>query len=219
MSPDIKICFKSFYDTFNEIVEEGCKRQGRDVLPFFQEVWEVQLAACAKEAEWRATKYVPSYDEYMESASVSVSLGTLVLISAIFTREILTDDVLSKIGRASRFHYLMGVTGRLVNDTKTYKAERGQGEEASAVECYMKDHPEISEEEALEHVYTVMDNALDELNREFVNNNDVPDSCRRLIFETAKIAQLFYIEADGLTFSHNMEIKEHVEKCLFQPVT
>ena len=98
------------------------------------------------------------------------------------------------------------------------QAERGQGEVASAVQCYMKDHPEISEEEALKHVYTVMENALDELNREFVNKRDVPDSCRRLVFETARIMQLFYMEGDGLTLSHEMEIKEHVKNCLFQPV-
>nr|Q50EK2.1 RecName: Full=Bifunctional levopimaradiene synthase, chloroplastic; Short=PtLAS; AltName: Full=Diterpene synthase; AltName: Full=PtTPS-LAS; Includes: RecName: Full=Levopimaradiene synthase; AltName: Full=Neoabietadiene synthase; Includes: RecName: Full=Copalyl diphosphate synthase; Flags: Precursor [Pinus taeda]AAX07435.1 diterpene synthase [Pinus taeda] len=218
MPQDMKICFKGFYNTFNEIAEEGRKRQGRDVLSYIQKVWEVQLEAYTKEAEWSAVRYVPSYDEYIGNASVSIALGTVVLISALFTGEILTDDILSKIGRDSRFLYLMGLTGRLVNDTKTYQAERGQGEVASAVQCYMKDHPEISEEEALKHVYTIMDNALDELNREFVNNRDVPDTCRRLVFETARIMQLFYMDGDGLTLSHNMEIKEHVKNCLFQPV-
>lgn len=76
----------------------------------------------------------------------------------------------------------------------------------------------MSEEEAIKHVYIVMDNALAELNREFVNNKDVPDTCKRLVFETARIMQLFYMDGDGLTLSHNMEIKEHVKNCLFQPV-
>ena len=82
---------------------------------------EILLAAHTKEAEWSAARYVPSFDEYIENASVSIALGTLVLISALFTGEILTDDVLSKIGRCSRFVKLMGFTGCLVNDTKTYK--------------------------------------------------------------------------------------------------
>uniref|UniRef100_F2XFB2-2 Isoform 2 of Bifunctional levopimaradiene synthase, chloroplastic n=1 Tax=Picea sitchensis TaxID=3332 RepID=F2XFB2-2 len=218
MPEDMKICFMGFYNTFNEIAEEGRKRQGRDVLGYIRNVWEIQLEAYTKEAEWSAARYVPSFDEYIENASVSIALGTVVLISALFTGEILTDDVLSKIGRGSRFLQLMGLTGRLVNDTKTYEAERGQGEVASAVQCYMKDHPEISEEEALKHVYTVMENALDELNREFVNNREVPDSCRRLVFETARIMQLFYMDGDGLTLSHETEIKEHVKNCLFHPV-
>ena len=77
--------------------------------------------AYTKEAEWSEAKYVPSFDEYIENASVSIALGTVVLISALFTREILSDDVLSKIGRESKFLQLMGLTGRLVNDTKTYE--------------------------------------------------------------------------------------------------
>ena len=97
--------------------------------------------------------------------------------------------------------------------------ERGQGEVASAIQCYMKDHPEISEQEALKHVYSIMEDALDELNWEFVNNKEVPHNCRRLVFETARIMQLFYMEGDGLTLSHDMEIKEHVKNCLFQPVS
>nr|3S9V_A Chain A, Abietadiene synthase, chloroplastic [Abies grandis]3S9V_B Chain B, Abietadiene synthase, chloroplastic [Abies grandis]3S9V_C Chain C, Abietadiene synthase, chloroplastic [Abies grandis]3S9V_D Chain D, Abietadiene synthase, chloroplastic [Abies grandis] len=217
MPQQMKICFVGFYNTFNDIAKEGRERQGRDVLGYIQNVWKVQLEAYTKEAEWSEAKYVPSFNEYIENASVSIALGTVVLISALFTGEVLTDEVLSKIDRESRFLQLMGLTGRLVNDTKTYQAERGQGEVASAIQCYMKDHPKISEEEALQHVYSVMENALEELNREFVNNK-IPDIYKRLVFETARIMQLFYMQGDGLTLSHDMEIKEHVKNCLFQPV-
>ena len=99
------------------------------------------------------------------------------------------------------------------------QAVRGQGEVASSIQCYMNDHPEISEEEALKHVYFIMENALDELNWEFVNNKEVPESYKRLVFETARIMQLFYMDGDGLTLLHDMEIKEHVKNCLFQPVS
>lgn len=218
MPQEIKICFMGLYNMVNEIAEEGRKMQGRDVLGYIRNVCEIQLAAYSREAEWSEAKYVPSYDEYIENATVSISIGAVVFISALFTGEILTDDVLSKIDHRSRFLHLLGLTGRLANDSKTYQAERGQGEMASAIQCYMKDHPEISEEEALKHVYFVMENALDELNWEFVNNGEVPESCRRLVFETARIMQLFYIEGDGFTLSHEMEIKEHVKNCLFQQV-
>ena len=63
------------------------------------------------------------------------------------------------------------------------QAERGQGEVASSIQCYMNDHPEISKEEALKHVYFIMENSLDELNWEFVNNKEVPESYKRLVFE------------------------------------
>ena len=77
--------------------------------------------AYTKEAEWSEAKYVPSFDEYIENASVSIALGTVVLISALFTGEILIDDVLSKIGHQAKFIHLLGLTRHLVNDTKTYE--------------------------------------------------------------------------------------------------
>jgi (-)-germacrene D synthase len=99
------------------------------------------------------------------------------------------------------------------------QAERGQGEVASAIQCYMEDHPKISEEEALKYVYTLMENALADLKSEFLKTKDkVPDNCRRLIFDNARLMQLFYMEGDGFTLSHDMEIKEHVKKILFQSV-
>lgn len=84
----------------------------------------------------------------------------------------------------------------------------------------MKNHPEICEEQALKHVYNFMDKALDELNEEFVKNKDiVPESCRRLVFESARLSQLFCMDGDGLTLPDIMEIKEHVKNCLFQPIS
>jgi len=83
--------------------------------------WEIQLGTFTKEAEWSQAKYVPSFDEYIETASVSVALATVALICVLFTGELLTDDILSQIDYRSKFQYLVGLTGRLVNDTKTYQ--------------------------------------------------------------------------------------------------
>jgi len=98
------------------------------------------------------------------------------------------------------------------------QAERGRGEVASAIQCYMKDHPNISEEDALKEVYTLMENALAELKSEFLMTKDVPNYCRRLVFDNARLMQLFYMEGDGFTLSHDMETKEQVKKILFQPI-
>jgi len=75
-----------------------------------------------KEAEWSEAKYVPSFREYIETASVSIAGATLVLFGVLFTGEVLTDHILSQIDYRSKFAYLMGLTGRLINDTKTYQA-------------------------------------------------------------------------------------------------
>nr|M4HYP3.1 RecName: Full=Monofunctional isopimaradiene synthase, chloroplastic; Short=PcmIso1; Flags: Precursor [Pinus contorta]AFU73866.1 monofunctional isopimaradiene synthase [Pinus contorta] len=218
MPEHIKICFLGLYNLVNEIAEEGRKRQGRDVLGYIRNLWEIQLETFMKEAEWSEAKYVPSFHEYIETASVSIAGATLVLFGVLFTGEVLTDHILSQIDYRSKFAYLMGLTGRLINDTKTYQAERGEGEVASAIQCYMKDHPEFSEEEALKQIYTLMENALSDLKEEFLKAKDVPDKCKRLVFDYARSMQLFYQQGDGFTLAPNMEIKQHVKKILFEPV-
>nr|WJJ50359.1 diterpene synthase 5 [Cephalotaxus harringtonia] len=216
MPEEMKICFMGLYETVNEIAEEGKRRQGRDVLPYLRNLWETQLASYTKEAKWMQDKYVPSFEEYMENAKVSMGMATIVLTSGLFTGELLSDEVLSKMGYESKFLQLMVSTGRLVNDTKTHQEKQGRGM-PSAIQCYMKDHPETSEKEALDHIYSLMQNSLLQLNWELVNNREMPETCRKLVFNTARVMQLFYMERDGFTLSH-LEMQDLVKKCLFEPV-
>ncbi|KAH9317858.1 hypothetical protein KI387_019627 [Taxus chinensis] len=216
MPEEMKICFVGLYQTVNEIAEQGRKTQGRDVLPYLRNLWETQLASYTKEAKWVQDKYVPSFEEYMENGKVSVGLATIVLTSALFTGEILSDEVLSKMGYESKFLQLMVSTGRLVIDTKTHQEKRGRGV-PSAIQCYMKDHPQTTEKETLDHIYSSMQSALLEINWELVNNRQMPESCRKLVFNAARALQLFYMERDGFTLAH-LEMRELVQKCLFEPV-
>nr|QWV53997.1 copalyl diphosphate synthase-like 1 [Chamaecyparis formosensis] len=216
MSEEMKICFKGLYGTVNEIAEEGRKRQGRDVLPYLRNLWEVQLDSYTKEAKIAQAKYMPSFQEYMENAKVSMGLATIVLTTALFTGDLLSDETLSKMGYDSKFIQLMVSTGRLVCDTKTYQEKQERGL-PSAIQCYMKDHPETSEKEALDHIYSLLQNSLLELNWELVNNREMPETCRRLVFNTSRIMQLFFMERDGFIMSH-LEMQQLVRKCLFDPV-
>nr|QWV53998.1 copalyl diphosphate synthase-like 2 [Chamaecyparis formosensis] len=216
MRPQMKTCFLSFYNTMNEIAQEGSKRQGHDVLPYIRNLMEVQVASHNSEAKWVQDKYIPSLDEYIKNAKISMGLGTIVLTSVLFTGELLSSNVLSRIGHGSKFLHLISLTGRLIYDSKTYQENKLRGK-VSAIDCCIKDHLGISEEEALNHIYTLMQSALLELNWELVTNNDVPESCRKLVFNTARAMQLFFMEKDGFTLSH-LQMQEHIKKCLFQPV-
>ncbi|KAH9321010.1 hypothetical protein KI387_015649 [Taxus chinensis] len=112
---------------------------------------------------------------------------------------------------------LVCLTTRLINDTKTFKDEREFGELASAIECYMKDNVGASEEEALGHVYNVIEGGLVELNKELFMANQVPDKFRKLLLNSARTSQLFYMQVDAVNNS-NLDKKDMVEKCIFQGI-
>ncbi|GLJ48435.1 hypothetical protein SUGI_1022380 [Cryptomeria japonica] len=209
MPQEMKNCFLSMYNTINEITQEGSKRQGYDVFPHIRNLMKAQVASLNIKAKWVQEKYVPSLDEYIDNSKISMGLGTIVLASMLFTGDFLSSKVFSKICHGSKFLHLVTLTGCLIYDSKTY--------EVSTIHCFIKDHPRKSKEEALNHIDAVMQNALLELNWELVNNNDMPKSCRKLVFDTTRAMQLFFMEKDGFTLSQ-LEMQENINKCLLQPV-
>nr|AOG18229.1 copalyl pyrophosphate synthase-like protein [Taiwania cryptomerioides] len=215
MPQEMKTCFLSLYKTINEIALQGSKRQGHDVLPYIRNLMEIQVASHIREAKWVQDKYVPSLNEYMENAKISMGLGTIVMASMIFTEDFLSSNALSKIGHGSKFIHLISLTGCLIYDSKTYEENKIRGKPC-AIQCCLKDYPRISIEEALNHIYALMQNALLELNWDFTNS-DMPKSYRKLFFNTARAMQFFFMEKDGFTLSH-LEMQKHVKKCVFEPI-
>ncbi|KAJ7553191.1 hypothetical protein O6H91_06G087400 [Diphasiastrum complanatum] len=217
LSEETTVSFNGLYNTLNSFVEAAFKVQGRDISRYVKTIWEDLLSAYIVEAEWSERKYVPKFDEYVENAKVSIALGTVLLNAIFFCGEVLSDDILQQVDFRSNFLHLVCLTGRLINDTKTFEAERDRGELASSISCYMNENPNISEEEAKTHVYGIIDLALKELNRELVRPSNVPLPCKRLLFDTARIMQLFYRVRDGFGIS-DKEMKTHLQKILFEPV-
>ncbi|KAH9306411.1 hypothetical protein KI387_010815 [Taxus chinensis] len=217
LPPHMKICYLGLYNTVNELGRQGMEAQGRDVLPYLRSVWEDLLAATAKEAEWAEAKYVPPLKEYLENGKVSVALATLILNSIFFTGEPLPDHLLQQLDFRGNFLHHVCLTGRLMNDARTFTDERDRGELASCIQCYRKEHPESTEEEALSYLYNVNEDSLIQLNYEFLKTWAVPTCYRKLLFDTARAAQLFYKNKDGFGMSAE-EMEEHIRKFLFEPV-
>nr|UPQ49781.1 levopimaradiene synthase [Phylloglossum drummondii] len=218
LSEDMKVSFNGLYSTLNSFVEDAFEVQGRDISGYLRTTWEDLLSAYILEAEWSERSYVPKFEEYIENAKVSIALGTVILNSIFFCGEPLPDHVLQQLDFRSNFLHLVCLTGRLINDTKTFEAEKERGELASSISCYMNDNPSVSEEESKAHVYGIIDAALKELNWELVRPNNVPLPCKRLLFNTARVMQLFYMVRDGFGIS-DMEMKGHLHNVLFQQVS
>eukprot|EP00253_Pinus_taeda_P006135 PITA_06135 len=87
-----------YVPSFQEYIETAFTKEAEwsesEYVPSFQEYIET---AFTKEAEWSESEYVPSFQEYIETAIVSVALATMVLITVLFTGEVLTDNILSQI--------------------------------------------------------------------------------------------------------------------------
>nr|WJJ50355.1 diterpene synthase 1 [Cephalotaxus harringtonia] len=213
----MKICYLGLYNTVNELGQQGLEAQGRDVLPYLRSVWEDLLEAATKEAEWADAKYVPPLKEYLENGKVSVAFATTILNSIFFTGEPLSGHLLQHLDFRANFLHLVCLSGRLINDTRTFTHEKDRGELASCIQCYRREHPASTKEEALDYLNNLNEDCLIQLNCHFLKPGIVPTCYRKLLFNTARVAQLFYKNKDGFGMSAE-EMEGHIRKSLFEPV-
>jgi len=219
--PDyMQLCYKIYYDIVHEAVWEAEKTQGRELVSFFRKGWEDYLLSYYQEAEWLAAEYVPSLDEYIKNGITSIGQRILLLSGVLIMEgQLLAQEALEKVDYPGRrvLTELNSLISRLADDTKTYKAEKARGELASTIECYMKDHPECTEEEALNHIYGILEATVKELSMEFLKPDDVPFPCKKMLFEETRVTMVILKDGDGFGVS-KWEVKDIIKECLIDPL-
>nr|Q4QSN4.1 RecName: Full=(E)-gamma-bisabolene synthase; Short=PmeTPS3 [Pseudotsuga menziesii]AAX07266.1 (E)-gamma-bisabolene synthase [Pseudotsuga menziesii] len=222
--PDyMKRCYKIFYDIVHEAAWEAEKEQGRELVSFLRKAWEDFVLSYHEEAEWLSAEYVPGFDEYIKNGITSIGQRVLLLSGLlVMDGQLLSQKALEKIDYPERSRVLMEqicLISRLADDTQSYKAEKARGELASGIECYMKDHPECTEEEALNHIYGIMEVTAKELTKEYlkVDDDDVPFACKKMLFEETRVTMVIFKDGDRLSNS-KLEMKDHFKECLIEPL-
>ena len=87
----------------------------------FHVQWERYLESYLQEAEWIATGYVPSFDEYLKNGQASSGMSVLNLIPLLLMGQILPDDILQQIFYPSKIHELLELTVRLKDDITDFE--------------------------------------------------------------------------------------------------
>ena len=97
------------------------------------------------------------------------------------------------------------------------KQEKERGEVASSLECYVKDNPECTREDALYHMKGILDLSVSQLNWEFLKHDNVPLCCKRFTFNLARGMHFLFKYEDFVSISDS-EVKDQVFKLLMEPV-
>lgn len=82
----------------------------------------------------------------------------------------------------------------------------------------MKDNPECTREDALNHMKGILDLSVSQLNWEFLkHDNTVPLCCKRFTFNLARGMHFLFKYKDGISLS-DTEVKDQIFKVLMEPV-
>ncbi|CAN6553753.1 unnamed protein product [Malus baccata var. baccata] len=202
-SENVEIIFSALKNTINEIGARAFTRQGRSVTSHVIEIWLDLIKSMFKEAEWLRNKSVPTMEEYMENAYVSIGLGPIVLPALYLVGPKLSEEAVG----SSEFHHLyrlMSTAGRLLNDIQGFKRESAE-RKLNAVSLAMIHGSGVTEEEAISEMKNVIVSKRRELLRLVLleKGSVVPRACKDLFWNMSKVLHLFYAKHDGFT-AHDM---------------
>lgn len=216
--PDhIKIAFQFFFNTANELAVQVVNKQGRDMVAILKDCWERYVESYLLEAEWIAAGHVPTFNEYIENAQVSSGMGIVNLVPILLMGNLIPDNILDEIYYPSKIQELSELTIRLTDDLRDFEDEKHRGEIASTIGCYMKENPDSTTEDTLNHIKGILQHSFKEFNWEFLKQDNVPWCCKRFTFNIARGIQFLYKYGDGISIS-NMEVKDQIFKILVHQV-
>lgn len=217
--PDpIKIIFRFFFKTANEVADQIVKVQKRDMGATLKcNSWQRYLESYLQEAEWIATAHMPTFNEYIKNAHASSGMCIVNLFPLLLMGQLLPNNVLEQIYSPSKMQELSEFTARLIDDLKDFEDEKEHGEMASSIACYIKDNPDSTVENAMNHIKGILHLSLEELNREYLKEDSVPLCCKKFNFNITRGLQFLYRYGDGFSVS-NKEVKEQIFKILVDPV-
>eukprot|EP01018_Ginkgo_biloba_P016472 Gb_08043 [translate_table: standard] len=154
------------YDTYGTLDELELLTQTLKRFRWDLSIWEDYFKSYFEEGKWTSAQHVPTFDDYLQDAVVSIGFRVLMLYSVLFMDIMLPDNILQQVDFPSKLPELIALTWRLSNDTRS-QDEKARGELVSCITSNLKDNPGSTEEDALNHIYGLNDQALKESTLEF----------------------------------------------------
>jgi hypothetical protein len=159
------------------------------------------------EAEWTSKRYVPTMEEYLQVAEVSIALGPVVAPSLYLLGPELTEDMVRCSEYKNLFRH-MCISSRLINDIGTYKKEMTQGYINSVLLRALRDDahmsPESIEAAKMEIQGVIADSRRELLRLVLSEGGAIRRPCRSIFWNTLKICHRFYSEGDGFSFPQQL---------------
>ncbi|KAI3927245.1 hypothetical protein MKW92_011048 [Papaver armeniacum] len=202
-SENVEIIVSALQNAINDFGEEVFSRQGYRVTSQLVEMWHSLIKANMKETEWYYNKVVPTFEEYMSNACVTIALEPIVfpalyLIGSDVPVEVLHNTEYLNLVKA------MSTCGRLLNDFQTLKKEIKDGKLINSVPLLMS-CGSVTEEEALKRVRGMIERSRRELLRLVFQSKDslMPRACKEIFWRVNKQMQFLYRNDDIFTRHFN----------------
>ncbi|GAB2277871.1 hypothetical protein Dimus_012573 [Dionaea muscipula] len=208
----MKPCYQALLDVYCEMEQKISSEGNLYQMGYAKEAMKVLIRAFFDESKWLNRGDIPTYEEYIKVAQVSVAYHTLFITSMIGMGDRVGKEDFDWMFTIPKIIEAASIIARLMNDMASHKFEQQREHIPSAVECYTYQHG-VSEQQACEILNRHVESAWKDINEAFLRPTPTPMSVLMRILNLSRVIDLLYREEDGYTHS-NKRMKDNVT-CLF----
>ncbi|CAI9115733.1 OLC1v1016719C1 [Oldenlandia corymbosa var. corymbosa] len=211
-------CYLEMLNVYSKI-EERLSNQGKsNQISYGISSMKELVRAYFEEAKWMYSKDVPNFEEYMKVALMSSTYKMLPINSLVCMGEFVTEATLDWMDKTPLLIRAASIICRLMDDIADSEWAKERGQDASAVECYMKQYG-TSKQETLIELRKQLANAWKDINKECFNPTSVtPMFVLERILNFVRIMHLLYESGNDAYTNPTKEGKDLIISILFDRV-
>ncbi|KAK2640239.1 hypothetical protein Ddye_028034 [Dipteronia dyeriana] len=200
--PDyMKIIYSFLLNCIDEIHNDLTEEEKSYRVSYTKDTVKEMFAAQFVEAQWLDQNYVPSFDEYFRTATVTAGIFAYTASFFLGMGEEIAEKNNAFEWLLSRPRILTAAydIARLKNDLTSHKFGQKRGHVICTVECYMKEYG-LSMKEITEKFNLIIENAWKDINQECLKPTTVLVDILLPIINLARLMEVTYKDGDGFTY-------------------
>ncbi|XP_049350985.1 sesquiterpene synthase 31 [Solanum verrucosum] len=200
----MKISYKALLDLYNDYETELSNDGRSDVVQYAKERMKEIVRNYFVEAKWFIEGYMPPVSEYLSNALATSTYYLLTTTSYLGMKSATKEDF-EWLAKNPKILEANVTLCRVIDDIATYEVEKGRGQIATGIECYMRDYG-VSTEVAMEKFQEMAETAWKDVNEGILQPTPVSTKILTRILNLARIIDV--------TYKHNQDGYTHPEKVL-----
>nr|GMD21433.1 terpene synthase 10-like [Ipomoea batatas] len=214
----MKFCYVALHNFVNEVASDVLKEHNIFIVPYLRKAWGDLCKAYLQEAKWYHSGYTPTFEEYIETAWISISCP-LTLVHAFFYFNNPVEDA-AALHCLTQYHQIIRLSSiilRLANDKATSPNEMKRGDVPKAIQCYMNEGRVSSNTEARDFINFQISETWKKMNKFRIEGSPFSEKFIEVAMNIARMAQCMYQHGDGHGIK-NLETQTRIQTLLFEPI-
>ncbi|XP_016497346.1 terpineol synthase, chloroplastic-like isoform X1 [Nicotiana tabacum] len=210
--PDnMKMCYFALDNFINEVACDAL------IVPYLRNAWTDLCKSYLREAKWYFSKYIPTMEEYMDNAWISISAPVILVHAYFLIANPVNKEALHYLKNYHDIIRWSALILRLANDLGTSSEELKRGDVPKSIQCYMNEK-KVCEEDARQHIKLLISETWKKLNEAHnVAAHPFPKMFVTSAMNLARMAQCMYQHGDGHG-GQNSETKNRIIALLFESI-